>query len=85
MSITEKCKNNKEANINIDSGADLSLTIVKDYLLIFFFFFEGSYYYKNFSWKKRMSRTRMFLHVLQIRTKLIFIKTLGNSCLHFGP
>ena len=43
MSITEKCKNNKEANINIDSGANLSLTIVKGYLLIFF---EGSYYYK---------------------------------------
>ena len=39
MSITEKCKNNKEANINIDSGANLSLTIVKDYLLIFFIFF----------------------------------------------
>ena len=37
MSITEKCKNNKEANINIDSGANLSLTIVKGYLLIFFF------------------------------------------------
>ena len=43
MSITEKCKNNKEANINIDSGANLSLTIEKGYLLIFF---EGSYYYK---------------------------------------
>ena len=51
MSITEKCKNKEEANINIDSGANLSLTIVKGYLLIFFyfFFFEGSYYYKNFS------------------------------------
>ena len=36
MSITEKCKNNKEANINIDSGANLSLTIVKGYVVIFF-------------------------------------------------